>query len=104
MLVLILSIFVLQLLLILLTLEPLEPIRLIGGSNSSEGTVQVYHNSTWGTICDDYWDIQDATVVCHQLGFAEAAQAVRQHRYVMDDHTIISQTNILIFQINLFVS
>ena len=59
-------------------LEILEPIRLVGGTNPMEGTVQVYHNMTWGTICDDYWDIQDATVVCHQLGFPRALQAVRK--------------------------
>ena len=67
--------------LISIILGPLEPIRLVGGSSSLEGTVQVFHNSTWGTICDDYWDIQDATVVCHQLGFTEAVQAVRKHAY-----------------------
>ena len=62
-----------------LLLESLEPIRLVGSNNSMEGTVQVFHNLTWGTICDDYWDILDATVVCHQLGFAEAVEAVRNH-------------------------
>lgn len=63
---------------LVMTIEPLESIRLVGGSNPMEGTVQVYHNMTWGTICDDYWDIQDATVVCRQLGFYRALQAVRK--------------------------
>ena len=46
-------------------------IMLVGGSTSNEGTLQVCVNNTWGTVCDNNWSVQDATVACKQLGFSK---------------------------------
>ena len=45
-------------------------VRLSGGG-SYYGRVEVCANNIWGTICSDFWDYEDASVVCSELGYSQ---------------------------------
>ena len=63
-------------------------VRLIDGPDVHAGRVEIYANRTggldnaqWWTVCDDYWDIQDARVICRQLGYPDAVAAPLSAHY-----------------------
>jgi len=43
-------------------------VRLAGSGLPYEGRLEVYYNGQWGTVCDDGFDDNDATVACKSLG------------------------------------
>ena len=67
-------------------------VRLVDGPTKYEGRVEVYHNGEWGTVCDNGWDLNDAQVVCNELGLGNTF-ATRHNAYYGEGNGQIYNVN-----------
>ncbi|XP_041368061.1 deleted in malignant brain tumors 1 protein-like isoform X2 [Gigantopelta aegis] len=73
-------------------------VRLVNGTKTS-GRVEIFHNGTWGTVCDDDWDNRAAQVVCRMLGLpTTGAQAASGTKFGFGDDS----TPILVNYVNCY--
>ena len=56
-------------------------IRLTRGKDESQGQVEIGIDGVWGGVCQTGWDIQDATVICKQLGYVYALAATYDNTF-----------------------
>ena len=49
--------------------EEITEYRIANGASPAEGRVEVMIRNQWGTVCDDFWDINSANIFCVLQGY-----------------------------------
>eukprot|EP00057_Strongylocentrotus_purpuratus_P018644 XP_011673118.1 PREDICTED: deleted in malignant brain tumors 1 protein-like [Strongylocentrotus purpuratus] len=60
-------------------------VRLADGPTELEGRVEIFYTGIWFAVCDNNWSIEEADVVCRQLGFDAAIAPICCSRYGYTD-------------------
>lgn len=64
-------------------------IKSVESSSGTEGFVEIYLDDQWTKVCNNGWDLEDASIVCKQLGFKNARSITSLSREGTSDGPII---------------
>ena len=53
-------------------------IRLVEGGNIYEGRIELFNDYEWVSVCENGWNINAASVVCRDLGYAGVIESPKQ--------------------------
>ncbi|XP_030832041.1 deleted in malignant brain tumors 1 protein-like [Strongylocentrotus purpuratus] len=65
-------------------------VRLVNGNVPYAGRVEMFTGERWGSVCDVAWDIEDAHVVCRQVGFKRATYAKKGAFFGRNSDRVVS--------------
>ncbi|TSK31506.1 T-cell differentiation antigen CD6 [Bagarius yarrelli] len=51
-----------------------KALRLTGGLDRCSGRVEIHRNGSWGTVCENCWEKQEASMACNMLGCGKEKQ------------------------------
>ncbi|KAG2486923.1 hypothetical protein HYH03_014422 [Edaphochlamys debaryana] len=69
---------------------PENSIRLLGSGSSPPGTgrLEIFHNRTWGSVCNDGWKASSTAVACRQLGYRSGTAYTQPLGFYAPDYPI----------------
>ena len=65
-------------------------VRLVGGSNDAEGTIEICFGSLWGAISATTWTEANTQVTCKQLGFTGQVTS-KFYKMANEQNTMITE-------------
>ncbi|XP_078416713.1 scavenger receptor cysteine-rich type 1 protein M130-like [Cetorhinus maximus] len=73
--------------------DPSEAVklRLANGGSRCAGRLEIHYRGQWGTVYGNSWDLQDAAVVCRELGCGTADSAPGRAHFGEGSGPIVTQ-------------
>ena len=56
------------------TCSAATPMRLVDGTNDTNGRLEVFHQGAWGTVCGESLSLTSLRLICRKLGYSAGAQ------------------------------
>ena len=58
-------------------------LRLVDGTTSNSGRLEIFKNGLWGTVCSAHFTMVDADVACRQLQYSGSTDIIPKYVYTL---------------------